>query len=99
MPSAISWTFVPDSGWVTMGKLLGQGFGAGCVASGGERYIGIARAARPPMIAGREQIREGDACVEASAAWRVAAAAPGGDRGAEAELYRRMAPRVRRYGL
>jgi len=51
------------------------------------------------MLAGMEQIREGDACEEASAAWRVAAAAPGGDRGAEAELYRRMAPRVRRYGL
>jgi RNA polymerase sigma-70 factor (ECF subfamily) len=51
------------------------------------------------MLAGMEQIREGDACEEAGVAWRIAAAAPGGDRGAEAELYRRMAPRVRRYGL
>jgi RNA polymerase sigma-70 factor (ECF subfamily) len=51
------------------------------------------------MLAGMEQFREGDACEEASVAWRIAAAAPDGDRGAEAELYRRMAPRVRRYGL
>lgn len=36
---------------------------------------------------------------EAHAAMRIAAAAPGLDRLAEAELYRRMAPRVRRYGM
>jgi RNA polymerase sigma-70 factor (ECF subfamily) len=36
---------------------------------------------------------------EAKAAMRIAAAAPGLDRLAEAELYRRMAPRVRRYGM
>jgi len=36
---------------------------------------------------------------EAFVAMRIAAAAPELDRFAEAELYRRMAPRVRRYGL
>lgn len=36
---------------------------------------------------------------EAAVAMRIAAAAPGLDRGAESAFYRRMAPRVRRYGL
>jgi RNA polymerase sigma-70 factor (ECF subfamily) len=41
-----------------------------------------------------------DACTEEAAiAVRIAAAAPEVDRGAEGELYRRLAPRVRRYGL
>jgi RNA polymerase sigma-70 factor, ECF subfamily len=36
---------------------------------------------------------------EAELARRIAASAPGGSREAEAELYRRLAPRVRLYGL
>ena len=36
---------------------------------------------------------------EAQAARRIAAAAPGGARDAEAELYRLLAPRARRFGL
>ncbi|MDM0110780.1 sigma-70 family RNA polymerase sigma factor [Variovorax sp. J22R133] len=38
-------------------------------------------------------------CEEAFIAMRIAAAAPGLDHSAEADFYRRMAPRVRRYGL
>jgi RNA polymerase sigma-70 factor (ECF subfamily) len=53
-----------------------------------------------PGTAMSAQLSAGDApSDEARAAMRIAAVAPGVDRLAEHELYRRMAPRVRRYGL
>src|SRR5687767_10700647 len=94
MSGAISNTLVPDCGLVIMG-VSPCWVAAGCVTETPNVTLPVHVRRRYPLPMGNRPDDQHDA----ELARRIAEAAPGMAREAEAELYRRLAPRVRLYGL